>query len=367
MTKVLSLLCGIVLLSFNTLWAQDGTDTTSAPAEGLLLKNYRPESIYKLPDYKTEKAKFTAIDIHSHNYPKSEEGVEQWVQTMDANNIRKTVILSYATGAEYDSLHAVYSRYGDHFEVWCGIDYTGYDKPGFAQKAVKELVRLHKMGATGIGELGDKGKGLFYSHPTKAWGMHLDDKRMDPILEKAGELDMPINIHVAEPYWFYLKMDSTNDGLMNALNWRLDNQKGILGHAAMLKTLENAVKKHPHTTFIAAHLGNSSYDLQIMGRMFDKYPNLYADLGARYAELSQIPRHVKQFITKYQDRLLYGTDMGTGDAMYDVTFRVLETMDEHFYKNDMFGYHWSLNGFDLSDEVLRKIYVENAEKILNEQ
>lgn len=353
-------LLGLIISS--PLFAQD--NSSSAPAEDLLLKNYRPESLYKVHDYKADKASFKAVDMHSHTYPQSEEGIDEWIKTMKKNGIEKTVLLTKATGAKYDSLYSVYSQYSEHFEIWCGIDYSGYKKPGFAKKAIKELERLHQMGATGIGELGDKGKGLSYSHPTAAPGLHIDDERLDPILERAGELNMPINIHVAEPYWFYMDMDSTNDGLMNAVNWRLDNQKGILGHGEMLTTLENAVKKHPETTFIAAHLGNSSYDLSIIGSMLEKHPNLYADVSARYAELSQIPRHVKRFITKYKNKIVYGTDMGTDSDMYDVTFRVLQTMDEHFYRQDQFGYHWSLNGFDLDEEVLRKIYKTNPQKIL---
>jgi predicted TIM-barrel fold metal-dependent hydrolase len=362
MKKIISVfLLGLFISS--PLLGQD--KSVNSPVEDLLLKDYRPKSIYKVHNHKANKAQTSAIDMHSHTYPQDNEGIEEWVQTMKQKNIQKTILLTKATGAKFDSLYSVYSEYSDYFEVWCGIDYSGYQEPRFAEKAIQELERLSQMGATGIGELGDKGKGLSYSHPKEALGMHIDDKRLDPVLKRAGELNMPINIHVAEPYWFYMSMDSTNDGLMNAVNWRLDKQEDILGHGEMLKSLENAVKKHPNTTFIAAHLGNSSYDLKIIGEMLEVYPNLYADVSARYAELSQIPRHVKGFITKYQDKIVYGTDMGTGGDMYDVTFRVLQTMDEHFYRQNQFGYHWSLNGFNLGDEVLRKIYQKNPQKILN--
>jgi len=362
----------LILLSFVGVFfvacsqGRGNQNDSQAPAETLLLKNYRPHSLYKFHEnYDVKRAKYPVIDMHSHPYTKTKQAVKQWVHTMDENNIQKTNVMTMATGARFDSLYAVYSKYPDHFIIFCGIDYTGYKKPGFAQHAIKELERLHKEGCQGLGELGDKGQGLFYSTPTKAWGMHIDDKRMDPILEKAGELGMPVNVHVADPIWMYQAMDSTNDGLMNAVEWRRDNIKNELGHDALIKTLENAVRKHPNTTFIAAHLANSSNDLQKLGRLFDKYPNLYGDIGARYAELSQIPRHVKEFITKYQDRIVYGTDMTPSNSMYDVTFKVLETMDEHFYDHNSFGYHWSLNGLNLSNEVLKKIYHENAQKILN--
>jgi len=188
---------------------------------------------------------------------------------------------------------------------------------------------------------------------------------MDPLLEKCADLGMPVNIHIAEPIWMYQPMDSTNDGLMNAYEWRLDNQPGIVDHDGMIDILERAVKRHPRTTFIACHFANCSYDLNKLGALLDKYPNLFADIAARYAETAPIPRFVRQFYNKYQDRLLYGTDMGFDTKMYRVTFRILESADEHFYEIDQFGYHWALNGFGLNEQILKKLYRENALKILN--
>ncbi len=333
-------------------------------AQNLLLKNYRPHSIYKIPITKVKKAKYPVIDIHSHPYVKSETELDQWVQNMDSCGIRKTVILTYSWGKKFDSLVTFFSKYPNRFILFCGFDYEGYNKPDYGPAAVKELERCYKEGARGVGELGDKGKGLFYCKPP-AWGMHIDDPRMDPLLEKCAELNMPISIHAGEPEWFYEPMDSTNDGLMNAVDWRLDNQKNILSLAEELKCLENAVKKHPKTTFIACHFANQVTDLSKLGKLFDKYPNLYADIGARYAEVAPIPRYTKAFMEKYNNRLLYGTDMGFDRPMYEITFRVLETADEHFYDIDQFGYHWALNGLDLSNNTLKKLYNKNAEKILN--
>jgi len=195
--------------------------------------------------------------------------------------------------------------------------------------------------------------------------MHLDDPRMDALLEKCGELNLPINIHVADPIWMYEKMDETNDGLMNAYKWRLDNQPDIVGHSGMIDILENAVKRHPNTTFVACHFANCSHDLNKLGELFDKYPNLYADNSARYAETAPIPRFVTKFYQKYQDRIVYGTDMGFTKDMYRTTFRILESLDEHFYDFDRFSYHWSLNGFGLNDEILKKVYRDNALKIIS--
>ncbi len=176
---------------------------------------------------------------------------------------------------------------------------------------------------------------------------------------------MPISIHVAEDAWMYLNADSTNDGLMNAATWKVNlTKKGILGHDELIATLEHAVKDNPKTTFIACHLANTCSDLSVLARLFDLYPNLYADIAARYGEIAPIPRYVNAFMEKYSDRLVYGTDMGTEKDMYHTTFRILETADEHFYKSDLFNYHWPLYGLSLSDKTLKKIYRDNAKKIL---
>jgi len=335
----------------------------------LTLKNYRPQSVYKFPSTIIEKPSFPIIDMHSHGYAQSEAEVDEWVKTMDQLGIEKTVILSMQTGHGFDSVMAIYSKYPDKFEVWCGLDYTGYNTDkNWTDHAIKELERCYKMGAKGVGELGDKGEGLIYSKPTSAYDLHIDDPQLEPIWSKCAELGMPVNIHVAEPMWMYEKMDSTNDGLMNAYDWRIDlTKKGILNHSELIQTLDNALKNNPNTTFIACHFANCSYDLEILGDLLDRHPNLWADNSARYAETAPIPRHVKSFYNKYQDRLLYGTDMGMDEDMYKITFRILETEDEHFYEIEQFNYHWPLNGFGLSDEVLEKIYRINALQIIEPQ
>jgi len=354
-TKILLLL--VTIIANTALYAQD--------ADNILLKNYRPVSIYNVPLSHIERAAYPIIDVHTHAYATTDEGVKAWIKAMDACGIEKSVVLTETSGAEFDTICKLYSKYSNRFEVWCGFDYTGYDKPGYGPAAVKELERCFKMGAKGVGEEGDKGLGLFFNDPVKAWGMHFDDPRMKPLFAKCAQLGMPVNIHVADPIWMYEKMDSTNDGLMNAQTWRIDMTKpGTIGFDALIQTLENAVKNNPKTIFIACHLANLSHDLDRLGTMFDKYPNFYADISARYAESAPVPRYTRAFYEKYQDRLLYGTDMTFDTAMYRTTFRILESEDEHFYETGLFGYHWALNGLGLPGTVLKKLYHDNAARIL---
>lgn len=333
----------------------------------LKLKDYRPVSIYKIPVTNVAKAKYPVIDMHSHpGYVHDEKGIEWWVRNMDSCGIEKAILLTGATGAKFDSLVKSFSKYSNRFELWCGFDDSGYDSLGYGPAAVKELERCFRAGAKGVGELMFKGKGVPPSAVNKSI-MLPDDPREDMLFEKCADLGLPVNIHVSEDKWMYEKDDSTNDGLMNSSTWQVKMENGAKTHEEMLTRFENTLKKHPRTIFVAAHLANTCADLSVLGSFLDKYPNLYADISARYAEIAPIPKFVHDFIEKYQDRLVYGTDNMPDQTTYRLTFRILETADEHFYAHYLFSYHWPLYGLFLTDTTLKKLYRDNALKIIKER
>ncbi len=347
-----------IVLSISGSISSQGQDV-----DDLKLKDYRPKSIYNIPVTDVAKAKFPAIDMHTHVYGRTDEEIVRWIKAMDACGIEKSIVFTGATGTRFDDLVKLYSKYGDRFELWCGFDYTGYEQPGYGPAAAKELERCFKAGAKGVGEVMFKGKGISPASKMKTI-MLPDDPRMDILWEKCAVLGLPVNLHISEDKWMYEKMDSTNDGLMNASKWEIKIENGAKTHEEMLERLENTVRKHPKTIFIAAHLANCCADLSVLAAYFDKYPNLYADISARYGEIAPIPKYVHDFIEKYRDRIVYGTDMTFRESIYRVTFRILETADEHFYETDLFGYHWPLYGLFLSDQTLKMVYRDNARKLL---
>jgi predicted TIM-barrel fold metal-dependent hydrolase len=343
--------------------------------ENLKLKDFRPISLFNTSKTIVPGAKYPAIDMHTHPWQKDTD-VSEWVKRMDASNITRSIVLSFETGAGFDEIMARYSAFPHRFDIWCGFDYTGYDQPGtnWTDHSIAELERCYKKGAKGVGELGDKGLGEFYSSPVPGYGMHLNDARFKPLLQKCAQLGLPVSVHIADPIWMYHPMNIYNDGLMNAYKWRIDlTRNGILHHAQLITGFEEAVSQHPDTTFIACHLANCSHDLDVLGKMLDKYANLYTDITSRLKEVATVPRYARAFFERYQDRLLFGTDLGydpnttmdIASELYKATFRLLESSDEHIYEHDLFKYHWPLYGLDLSDSVLRKLYQENAMHLLN--
>jgi hypothetical protein len=362
---------------------QDPADSTLVLPDQLLLKDYRPKSVYKIPVTEIKKARFPIVDVHHHARAKTPGDVDALVKIMDAAGVEATVAFC-GTGAAFDEYFRLYSKYPDRFQVWCGLNMADVDQPGFGPATVAELERCRSVGAVGVGEITDKGMGIGgqiggspnwqgtrpaggggsgpRGGPAKQ-GLHPDDPRMDPVWRKCAELGLPINLHMSDPYWSYLPQDKFNDGLMNGFSWRLDNKAGIMGHDDLIKSLEAALQRHPKTVFIACHLANLDYDLTRLGGILDRSPNLYVDISARFAETAAIPRSASNFIRNHADRVTYGTDMPYTQQVFSTTFRVMESLDEHFYEQDLyfnFNYHWPMHGFGLPDDVLRKVYRETA-------
>jgi uncharacterized protein len=308
--------------------------------ETLLLKDWRPRSIYKIPVTEITKARHPVVDVHNHGVNTPEQ-VRNIVQAMDESGVERAVIFAGTGRSEsFAQVRAIYSAYPQRFDLWCLFDLRGVNNPGFGPGAVKTLEECRRLGACGVGELHDKGNGLGARVGTEpdSWhtpveftgpGPHPDDPRMDTLFQKCGELGMPVSIHVSDPIWTYLPMDSHNDGYMTAFHWRLD----------------------------------LDYDLTRLGQMLDRNPNFYADFAARMAEISTIPRFANQFFQRYQDRLLFGTDFTYTPGELRSTFRTLETLDEHYYYEDYSEYLWPQYGLGIPDAVLKKIYRENAFKI----
>lgn len=337
----------------------------SAPSDRVLVRNYFPVVVNNISQTKVERAKFPIIDMHSHDYVEKAGDLENWVKVMDEVGVEHTAIMHCSwIGRPFEQVVEAYAPYKDRFRLWCCFDYTDIDTPEGLANSLKTLERYHDMGAVGVGELGDKGEGDLYARPVEGKGIHIDDPRVKPLLDKCAELKMPVSIHIGEPIWMYLPMDETNDGLPNAAVWHVDTTN-CMGYYGLVNTFENAVRDNPNTIFIACHYLNMNDDLPRLGAMLDKYPNMYVDIAARVAESAHTPRATREFLIKYQDRVLFGTDNGMDESMYQNIFRVLETNDEHFYVPE-YNYHWALSGFNLPDEVLKKIYHDNAERILKE-
>jgi hypothetical protein len=136
-------------------------ELTEGPMNSVLLKDYAPASSLVVPEHQVPRASIPVIDVHTHVYAETPEEIRQWVDTMDRVGIRTTVVLTRATGKEFDQLASLYLEpWPERFQLYCGLLTENIADPGYPQKAAEELERCYSMGARGVGELVDKGWGF---------------------------------------------------------------------------------------------------------------------------------------------------------------------------------------------------------------
>ena len=190
--------------------------------------------------------------------------------------------------------------------------------------------------------------------------LHYDDPRLDPFWEKCAELGIPVNMHVADHPSCWQPLGPHQERSPDFQHFNLSD-KDVPSYEELLAMRDRLLAKHPNTTFIACHLSNQGNDLASVAAALDRFPNLYVDISARDYELGRQPRAALRFLTKYKDRVLFGTDMGSEKTMYQGWWRVLESADEYIPGRVWWPYY----GLALPEPVLKSIYRDNALKVLS--
>ncbi|MCW4019796.1 MAG: amidohydrolase family protein [Candidatus Bathyarchaeota archaeon] len=360
--------------------------------ENLLFKDYKPVSTLVLDEHVPDKAKYPLINAHTHlglriKRPKEMEDmiaqalapvhvpvkktleqfrrkyksrpIEKVIETMDACNVDKLVDLDGISPLrEYVK---IYADSPDRFIIFYVLRFEDIDDPKYGEKKATELEEAVSNGARGLKI--HKVLGLtIRDKPGRI--VAVDDSRFDPVFEKAGDLGVPVLIHVSDPAAFFLPVDRHNPSYVilkyTSPEWSFYGPE-YLDKWEILRQRDNVLERHPKTIFIGAHQGNYPENLGYVASLLDKYDNFYVEFSARYRTLGLQPYTARKHFIKYQDRILFGTDGCPNTLQYQTYFRFLETEDEYFD-----GRPWGdrIYGINLPDNVLAKIYRKNADKII---
>jgi len=330
------------------------------------IREYQPRSTLVMPVHPVPRARFPVVDVHGHPPAlTSAEAIERVGAAMDSLNLRVMVSANGSSGDRLTrQLEAVRNTsYKDRFVFFTGLDLRAVG-PGSGRRIAAQLEADVKAGAVGVGEIG-KGFGLSIR---KADGtrLQLDDPELDPVWEMAARLRIPILIHVGDPSEFFAPFDYHNERWLELALYpsrRYQDRARFPAFEELMAERDRLLARHPKTIWVLAHLGWHANDLARLGRMFDRFPNLYSEVGAILYDLGRQPRTAHEFFNKYQDRLLFGKDSFQPDE-YPYYWRVFETLDEYFdYYRDYHAF-WKLYGLGLPDPVLKKLYYANALKLL---
>jgi len=331
----------------------------------------------------TPGADIPKVDIHMHIDP---AGMAHAIALMNAWGIAHGVNLSGGSpGRGLEVQLAVARQTGGRMSVFCNLDWRLARAPGYGARMAAQLDIAKRLGAIGLKV--PKGLGLGYLGPDGKL-IRVDEPGLDPVWERAARLGLPVAIHIGDPKAFWLRPDERNeriDELRVHPEWSNYGQP-VPSWQQLFDAFERLVARHPRTTFIGVHFGNDPEDPTRVARLLDKHANLLIDTAARVPEIGRQPADKMQALfTKYQDRVLFGTDLGVGEEASDLmlgstgatppdqadtqrffesTFRYFETTDRQFEHPTPIQGRWRIDGVGLPRPVLEKIYWRNAARVL---
>lgn len=357
---------------------------TQSPSETpLVLKDFQPKSMLRVPEHKVARAAFPVIDVHTHL--SRSDGTrflatpQELLQVMDRKNVRMMVNLTGGTGAGLtSSIKQFETAAPGRFLTFTEPSWSRLLEPGYPQAQAAEIEKAKNAGARGLKVL--KTLGLFLRERGKEGPLvKVDDPRFDPMWDACGRLGLPVAIHVSDPQAFFLPTDRYNERyeeLSNHPDWSFHG-RDYPSNAEILEARNRVFARHPKTQFIVLHVGNNAEDLGYVSESLDRFKNTVVEIGARVGELGRQPRTARRFFDRYQDRILFGTDAVPrgvqtpqqvfGDELYEIYYRFLETEDEYF------DYapapvppqgRWRIYGLGLPEAILKQVYHDNAARVL---
>ena len=339
------------------------TASIFAQQKSMDFEKYDPVSTLKVPEHIVTKAKFPFIDVHNHQWSLSEQTIPNLLADMDKLNMAVMVNLSGGNGSGLQQMtQSILKKAPNRFIVFANIDFSGIGETGWIDKTVRQLEADVKNGANGLKIF----KNLGFSVTDKdGKRVAIDDPRLDAIWKKCGELKIPVLIHTADPKPFWDPVDEHNERWLELVTHprRKREANDPEPWEQLIAEQHRMFKKHPSTTFIAAHFGWYPNDLGKLGSLLNEMPNMMIEFGAIIAELGRQPKAAKQFFEQYQNRIMFGKDSWVPEE-YATYFRVLETDDEYFPYHKKYHAFWRMYGMGLSDAVLKKIYYKNALRIV---
>jgi predicted TIM-barrel fold metal-dependent hydrolase len=335
----------------------------TAKAEvSLRLSDFQPRSMLVTNVHGLRRAKFPVVDYHNHLDAQDPAAV---LKVMDECGIERIVNITMQVGREALAvIERFHSSAPDRFATIAWMDWTDLQTSDFFSRCADRIEKMVEHGACGLKVWKDLGTSLRDSNGEL---LRVDDERLAPMFEKAAELRVPVMFHTADPDAFFLPVDEHNERYEElAAHPEWSFYSSHFGKEELLQQRDRVFAHHPRTTFVAAHVAERPEKLSYVSELLDRYSNVYVDIGARSAELGRQPYTARDFFLKHSNRILFGTDLVPDVSMYRLHFRFLETADEYFeYPSHASRQgRWNIYGLFLPDDVLKRVYRENALRLL---
>jgi predicted TIM-barrel fold metal-dependent hydrolase len=318
------------------------------------------------------------IDAHVHVHGKGDRLVAQAV----ADHFRLlTIDVDYP---DFPSIQdqlkdavSLHRRYPGRVAFAGTFSVANFASPGWTQEALKEIDEAVAQGAVGIKVW--KNIGMVLKDPNGSFVM-LDDHRFDPIFARIEQDGLVLLAHQAEPLNCWLPLDQMTvrgdaDYFREHPQYYMYRHPEMPSHDTILAARDRMLEAHPNLRFDGVHLASLEWDVDKVAAFLDRFPTARVDMAARLVHLefqgAKDRDKVRQFLIRYQDRILYGSDDAYGPddsdhaALAEVhdgwveDWRFLAT-SERMHSPD---FQTPFQGLQLPRSVIAKIYRQNAEAL----
>jgi predicted TIM-barrel fold metal-dependent hydrolase len=325
------------------------------------------------------------FDIHTHIWKEA-----PWLRhVLDSLNMKVTTICTRGTNVErmnrqINQAKEFTKEYPRYYAWITTFDLTQRDDPNWADNVINQLKEDFKNGAIGVKvwkEIGMEIKNKDGKY------IQIDDPMFYPIFDFLAKVGKPVLAHLAEPIqaWMPGNVESKPQNYWaKHPQYSFWDKPGVPSYSEIMAARDHVLERHPDLIFIGAHLGSLEFDVSEIIKRLDRYPNFAVEIGGRTRYFMwQARGKVRDFFIKYQDRIMYGTDLSGGVSdnqdeiesrrdrfleRQDFFFRYYATDDEFPWGNDIVGDkpfpepEYSVKGLALPPEVLKKVFYDNAVK-----
>ena len=275
-----------------------------------------------------------------------------------------------------------FQQHQDYYYFCTSFTANGIDDDDYADKIIAHIQHDLDLGAVMVKVWKNFG---MVSTDNAGNYVHIDDPRIQPVWDFLVAEGIPVLAHIGEPLQAWLPIDEDNPHAgyyKNNPQYHAYQHPEIPSWETIQEARNNWLAKNPDLIVVGAHNGSMSHDVQLIAQALDKYPNFYVEPAARFGDLvRQESSAVRSFIINYQDRFLYGTDLGTSADLAEMSAEDISREKQRIV--DMLDRHWrylsgsgtidftrspsdsrQVEALNLPDSVLRKVYYHNAIKIL---
>lgn len=316
------------------------------------------------------------IDIHFH-YNSSDGRYLQYADSLNFRLVSVNVDAGRSIDEQFEISRKIKQQFPGKFVFFGTFPVGNFERSTFGTETIAQIEKCMKAGASGMkiwknigmSLLDKSGKYVMADHPN-----------FDPVYNYLEIRKIPLIAHLGEPKNCWLpaeQMTTPNDKryFVNHPQYHMYLHPEAPSYEDQIAARDHLLKKHPRLDFIGAHLASEEWSTEVLAKSMDRYPALKVDLAARMSHLqyqsSKDRERVRNFLIKYQDRIMYGTDMSVDEKSTNYP-AVCEGMKKTWMN------HWfylatdsvmafkdmpdkKLKGLQLPMEVIDKIFCKNAE------